>query len=71
MNITVTNPTSGKVVINTDSVRIYVPATSGRTIVFFNSGERLEVEESIDQIESMLKNNAATVKAVRNIRKIK
>lgn len=54
MNITLTNPTSGKVMINADSVRIYVPTKSGRTIIFFNSGERIEVRESITEIEIMV-----------------
>lgn len=65
MNITVTNPTSGKVMINADSVRIYVPTKSGRTIIFFNSGERLDVEESIDQIEGMLKKKNIHATATR------
>lgn len=65
MNITVTNPTSGKVMINADSVRIYVPTKSGRTIIFFNSGERLDVEESSDQIEGMLKKKNIHATATR------
>jgi hypothetical protein len=65
MNIALTNPTSGKVMINADSVRIYVPTKSGKTIIFFNSGERLDVEESIDQIEGMLKKKNIPTTATR------
>jgi hypothetical protein len=48
------NTSCGRVLANTDSVRVFAPLDNGKTMVMFNGGHRLDVDESIDQIYSMI-----------------
>lgn len=56
MNITL-NTDHGKIMINSDTVRIYVPMEKGGTSISFTSGARIEVQESLDEISDRLHAN--------------
>lgn len=51
MNIILTNPTGGEVLVNTALVRMYTCSHGKKSTLHFSSGERLEVAESLNEIE--------------------
>lgn len=53
MNITL-NTEFGRIMINSDTVRMYVPIDKGGTSVFFVTGHRTDVQESLDEINEKL-----------------
>lgn len=53
MNITL-NTEFGRIMVNSDTVRMYVPIDKGGTSVFFMTGHRIDVQESLDEINEKL-----------------
>lgn len=53
MNITL-NTEFGRIMVNSDTVRMYVPMDNGETSVFFITGDRVEVKESLGEINEKL-----------------
>lgn len=43
-----------EVLINPDSIRMVIPESETRSIIVFSSGDRLDVSESIIEMESKL-----------------
>lgn len=60
MNIILTSD-SGKFMVNSDTVRMYVPMHKGGTSLFFMTGHRVEVQESLDEIYEKLLVNQQVV----------